>query len=89
MKEVIVIREDSHGTVGVAETLNGVFKCLYDGGWLYDGLEIWEEGSEEFVALIQTFGLNWNLKLEEKIKTINNFNDFFEGCFYLEKFRLY
>lgn len=89
MGKVIVINEDNHGVVGVAENLDGVFDCLYDGDWLYDGMPVWDEEEECFNDLIKIYGPTWNKTIQEKLKTVNDFNDFFEATFYLEEFELY
>ena len=89
MKKVIVIDEDNHGIVGVAKTLDGVFDCLCDGDWLHDGTPVWDEEENNYNDLVQVFGPTWNEIIKEKLKTISDFNTFFEGVFYLEEFEIY
>ena len=88
MKEVIVIREDSHGVIGVASTVFSALMFLLDTEWLDSQYDYYDKRTDSFKPIIEVFGESWEQALVE-IETIDEFNEFFDGSFHLEKFELF
>lgn len=59
MKKVYLIREDSHGVVGVAENYAGVCLCLTVDCWLTPGemAKVLEKGKENFEKTLEEHGI--------------------------------
>ena len=88
MKEVIVIREDNHGVVGVVSTVFSALMFLLETGWVNSLYDYYDEKTDSFKPIIEVFGESWEQALVE-IETIDEFNKFFEGSFHLKKFELF
>lgn len=59
MKKVYLIREDSHGVVGVAENYAGVSLCLTVDMWLTPGemAEVLKKGIDNFETALEEHGI--------------------------------
>ena len=77
--DVIIIDEENHGMIGVAYDYESAVHYLLNKNWLptdvYDGHGEWKPIEEllgdEWLDKI----LSWD---------VDNFNEFFEGCFHLQ-----
>ena len=79
--KVILISEDNHGQIGVANNYYNAVKWLIDNHWITagDGVYI----NHEWKTVVEVFGDNWaDLMLNEW--NIYIFNDYWEDCFYLD-----
>lgn len=87
---VIIIKEEYHGFIGVADSVVHAIDFLIDKNWLtkytdvfrYAGNGKWIENSVE-----ERFGTNW----EQIIKQfcLEDFNNIFDGCFYFSEEMVY
>lgn len=75
---LVVIYEESHGTIGIARNANVAINWLIDNGWLDENYELYDDDKEDYVPLYQKYDIlnvrNWGMR---------QFNDVFEGRFYL------
>ena len=85
MKTVIIIEEDSHGLIGIAKDYSSAIDLLVNEKWLNEDYEIWVDDSS-ISALTQTIkdhlGELWYVAIRDEWD-IGQFNDFFDGSFYL------
>lgn len=84
-RKVIVIYEDNHGMIGLAETYEDAIKFLINCKWLTENFEIEEDG--DIFTIKELLGNNWELTL--LLFDINRFNEYFDGSFYLGKMDVY
>lgn len=87
MKNVIIISEESHGTIGVAVDEAAAIKFLIDEGWVG---ELWDEEQKKYVyheALFDRYGVD-NL-LDLMLKMYQENENCFEGMFYFNKTKLF
>ena len=83
---VILIHEDSHGLVGVANNYYNAVKWLIAKDWISDNTEISigeNEYSYEWASVKNTLGENWADKMLDQWD-IDDFNDYWTGLFRLE-----
>lgn len=75
---VVIIHEENHGVIGVARNVNVAIGWLIDDGWLNENYELYD-GCGNWIPLHQKYDIsnirNWGMR---------QFNDVFEGGFYLE-----
>lgn len=76
MKKVIVISEECHGTIGVAENFQKAKEYLLESGWVNEFWDYYAPGTDFSVPIVDAFGENWQEKFLEMDK-----NDF-DGSFY-------
>lgn len=79
--KVYIIHEENHGVIGVADSHKSAVQFLIDEKWITGNFEIWDEEKREYYTLITK---------PEEIKAWDRkqFNDFFEGCFWIEEANL-
>lgn len=77
--DVIIITEENHGVIGAAYDYESAVTYLFNEGWL--PTEILDE-REEWRHIDELLGDEWLDKILSW--NIDNFNTFFEGCFYLQ-----
>ena len=58
-KNVWVISEDDHGTIGVATSLLAGKQWLIDSEWVTMGTEVWNPQTQEYATLSELYGDNW------------------------------
>lgn len=76
---VIVIHEDNHGMIGVAKDYESAINFLLQNHWLDSEFEIMDEHCN-WVSL-----KDLNISIGDiRQMDINKFNEFFDGCFYLD-----
>lgn len=83
---VILIHEDNHGLVGVANNYYNAVKWLIANDWITDNTEICvgeDCYNYQWQPLKEVFGEDWADKMLEQWD-IDNFNDYWEGSFHLE-----
>lgn len=80
MRQVITIKEDNHGLIGIAETYADAIDFLISQDWLDENFELYDN-DDNYKTIIEDLGNEW--------KTVilhwdwYKFNEYFEGCFYL------
>lgn len=84
---VIIINEDFHGFLGVAKDYNSAVAFLLDKHWIHDNAEVWDERLNYWVKLKDQLGEDW---FDDMCRwTINEFNDYWDGSYYLEEVEVY
>ena len=76
---VIIINEENHGCIGVAYDYESAVGYLFNHGWL--PTDIYDD-HEEWRPIDELFGDDWLDKILSW--DVDNFNDFFDGSFYLQ-----
>ena len=88
---VILIYEDNHGLVGVANNYYNAVKLLIADDWISDTTEICigeNKNSYEWKPLKEVFGEDWADKMLEQWD-IENFNDYWRDTFLLELVKVF
>ena len=80
MKTVIIIEEDNHGFIGIAETFLDAIDFLITEDWLNGKTELYE-GDEKYKTIEEDLGENWISQISEW--NLEKFNKYFEGMFFL------
>ena len=78
--KVIIIEEDNHGQMGIAKTYADAIHFLIEGNWLSELTEVIKSNGAE-TTVIEDLGEEWFTKILGW--SIEQFCDYFEGCFYL------
>lgn len=76
---VIVIYEDNHGMIGIAKDYESAINFLLQNHWLDSEFEIMDENYK----LVALKDLNVSIG-DIRQMDIDKFNEFFDGCFYLD-----
>ena len=87
MKNVIVISEENHGTIGVAVDEAAAIRFLIAEDWVDD---LWDEEQKKYVyyeTLFDRYGVDNLLDLMMKMYAENE--DCFDGMFYFCKTKLF
>lgn len=87
MKEVIVISEENHGTIGIAVDEAAAIRFLIEEDWVDD---LWDEKQKKYVyheALFDRYGVD-NL-LDLMVKMHQEDENCFDGMFYFSKTKLF
>ena len=82
MQTVVAIKEDNHGLIGIAKDYPSAINFLVNENWLDGKFEVWVDNEDYLTQSIKDkLGENW----KEIVSTwsIEQFNIFFEGSFYL------
>lgn len=90
MKTVILINEENHGLIGVADNYKSAFAFLINNDWINDYTEIctgedWHSYIWERVSEI--FGEGWQDKMADW--DIQNFNEYWRDSFFLQEIEIY
>ena len=84
--KVINIDEECHGHIGIATNFETTVDFLVKKGWLTWYSEVYTD-SGEWKSMKDLLGEEWEKKVRSW--TLNQFNDVFEGSFYLREEPLY
>lgn len=85
MKTVLIIDENNHGTIGVAENYNAALAFLLHEHWIDEDTEVWD-ANDAWVTLRSKFGSVW---LEALLHlSVDEFNDLFIDCFSLDRWEV-
>lgn len=79
---VILINEDNHGLIGVANNYFNAVSWLIDNHWIDDNTEVWNDASDQWEKLIDLQGEDWADRMRDEWD-IDNFNYFWENSFSL------
>ena len=77
---VVVIHEDNHGMIGLAETYADAVFYLVKENWLDENCELYD-GDGNYKTISEDLGEEWFVIILEW--SMDKFNEYFEGCFYL------
>ena len=80
MRTVIIIEEDNHGLIGIAETYADAIDFLKTEAWLDEKIELYDD-DEECQTIKEDLGEDWFSKISEW--SLAEFNEYFEGIFFL------
>ena len=76
--DIIVITEDNHGLIGIAETYTAAVNYLIENSWITEKTELLDE--YECICTLEEM----NISLDDVRKmSISKFNEIFEGIFIL------
>lgn len=84
---VITIQEENHGYIGIAKTYADAVHMLVNQDWLSELTEVYKEGFEDTVTVIEDLGENWFQVILHW--TMQEFGLYFDGCFYLDSEEVY
>ena len=82
MQKVVLIREDIHDLIGIAKDYPSAIDFLIKRDWLDESDEVWVDNEDYLSQTIKEhLGENW----KEVILScgLEEFNEFFDGSFYL------
>lgn len=79
---VILINEDNHGLIGVANNYFNAVNWLISENWIDDNTEVWNETADHWDKLIDLQGRDWADRMRNEWD-IDNFNYFWENSFSL------
>ena len=83
MQTVVLIEEDNHGQIGVAKDYPSAIDFLVNQNWLDDNYEVWVDNEISLTFTIaEHLGEDWQILIRDEWNT-EEFNNFFEGSFYL------
>lgn len=92
--KVLLIREDNHGVIGVArcegEQAKWAVELLIEEDWLTANTDIYHEAENNeacWDSVKQVYGASW--KDFMKNLTVDEFNEIWDGCFYLEPYTVH
>ena len=88
MNKVILIWEENHGIIGVANNYYNAIKFLIKERWLYDGTQIYNDSTDEWVEISTFYGENWRDVLLNEWD-LNKFNDEFVDFMGLNEEEIY
>lgn len=78
--KVYVIEEESHGNIGIADSLQSAIKWLIKMDWISDDTEIYTDPCWNDIA---TTIENWRETIINY--TLKQFNEIFDCCFYIKE----
>ena len=81
MQTVVLIEEDNHGLIGVAETYADAIVFLIKGKWLDENFQVWADDYGSTKPITEDLGSTWEKQLPHW--ELEYFNNYFEGSFYL------
>lgn len=87
MRDVIIITEENHGTIGVAVDEAAAIRFLIEEGWVDD---LWDEEQQKYVyceTLFDRYKVNNIFDL--MIKMYQENEEIFDGLFYFNKTKLF
>ena len=87
INSVIVIEEDNHGLIGIAETYADVVDFLIQWKWLDEDYEVYVDSYGNTEPIKKQLGKDWKAILSKWTQT--KFNEYFEGCFFLDEYKLH
>lgn len=86
--KVIAINEENHGQIAIVSDYYHAIMWLVNNKWLTDNTEVRSESHPDWDFLKDCFGKNWVAYMTEKWD-IKDFNDFFDGSFFLNEIEVY
>lgn len=87
--QVITIEEENHGYIGIAKDYPSAIDFLINRNWLDDNYEVWVDNEISLTFTIaEHLGELWQIMIRDEW-TLEQFNEFFDGCFYLSVEEVY
>lgn len=83
---VIVIDEENHGFIGIANNYYNAVKWLIKEHWLSRADEVYRDGKWENID--EAFGEDWETQMLEQWD-MERFNRVFDGLFYLRSYDVF
>lgn len=84
---VIVIEEENHGMIGIAKSYADAVHMLVNQDWLSELTEVYKEGFDDTVTVAEDLGEDWFQKMLHW--SMDEFAEYFDGCFYLNSEEVY
>ena len=78
--KIVLIDEENHGLIGIADSYKSALLYLINENWNNDYTDIYV-GNNEWKRISEVFGEDWLDKMMEW--DIPNFNEYWEGSFHL------
>lgn len=87
--KVIKVNEDNHGLICIAKDYKSALQFLANNSWIEDSTEVWNGpyANPEWCRLDEAMGEDWFDKMINW--GIENFNEYWDGSFYLEEAEIY
>lgn len=85
--QVITVEEDNHGQIGIASNYQNAIHFLVNENWLNELTEVYDSGFQDTKLLLDLLGEEWLATILNW--TLEQFNEFFDGCFYLNEVSVY
>lgn len=85
--QVITVEEDNHGQIGIASNYQNAIHFLVNENWLDELTEVYDSGFQDTKLLLDLLGEEWLTTILNW--TLEQFNEFFDGCFYLNEVSVY
>ena len=76
MKQIVIISEESHGTIGAASNFYKAKQFLLESGWVDELCSFYPPGENVGIPISEYFGEHWQEKFLELSK------EDFDGSFY-------
>lgn len=87
MQTVITIEEENHGLIGIAETYADAIDYLIKAKQLDENYEVWSGDYGNTKPIKKALGKTWAKQIF--CWTLDYFNNYFDGCFYLNEYKLH
>lgn len=84
---VITIEEENHGQIGIAMTYADAVHMLVNQNWLSELYEIYDSSFQDTRLIVDDLGAEWFTTILHW--TMEQFNEYFDGCFYLNSEEVY
>lgn len=84
---VYIIKEENHGMIGIAMTYTAAVHFLVNQNWLSELTEIYDSSFQDTRSIIDDLGEEWFVTILHW--TMEQFNEYFDGCFYLNSEEVY
>ena len=85
--KIVTIEEDNHGQIGIASNYQNAIHFLVNEHWLDELTEVYDSGFQDTKLLLDLLGEEWLTTILNW--TLEKFNEFFDGCFYLNEVTVY
>lgn len=84
---VVTVAEENHGQIGIASTYENAVHFLVNTDWLSELTEVYRDGFDDTCPIVEDLGTEWLAELLGW--SMEKFNEYFDGCFYLESEEVY
>lgn len=85
--KVVTIEEANHGQIGIASNYKNAIYFLVNKKWLNELTEVYDSDFQDTTLLLDLLGEEWLITILNW--TLEKFNEFFDGCFYLNEVSVY
>ena len=83
--KVITVAEENHGLICIATNIKSAIKELFKTEWLHANIEFFDWENDKMVTIVEKFGNGYQEKTANYFLSIEDFNDAFDGEFYMNE----